>query len=127
MNKKLLFVIWMLGLIFSTGFTPAYAAPTMSSNSQMSLTATGNIQVLWTITNRSKSMAIFSINRVQPYFSTITYVSGGNRVTRSLTLSPGKYTVWVSFFDPRCKYITKNVKVTKNTKRIAVSVTCGKF
>jgi hypothetical protein len=127
MKKKLILFIWVIGLVFSTGFTPAYSVPDMASSDQALLSSTGNVQVLWSITNRSKSTAIFVIERAQPYFRTVAYVSGGTRVTRSITMSPGKYAAWVSFYDSRCKFIKKNIKVTKNTKRIAVSVTCGKF
>ena len=127
MNKKLLLVIWIVGLIFSTGFTSVSAASNTASNNQVSLVSTDKIQVLWTITNRSKSTAIFALESSQPYFSSITYVAGGAKTTRFVTLSPGKYSVWVSFYDHRCKFIKKNFKVTKNTKRITISVTCGKF
>jgi hypothetical protein len=127
MKKKLILVIWIVGLIFSTGFTPAYSAPDTRGINQLLFESAGSIQVQLSVTNKSKSMAVVSIRGTEPYFSSFFYVPKGKRVTKNIKVVPGKFTVIIGFGVEGCESISKTFKIARNTKKIALSFTCGKF
>lgn len=128
MKKKLVRVIWILGLVFSTGFTPLYSVPDTAVNRQAPLAASNSIQVQLSVKNKAKNLAVFSIGGTDPYFSTTIYVPKGAKIIKNIKVVPGKFMVVVGFGDEQsCKSIGKTIKISKNTKRVSLSFTCGKF
>lgn len=128
MKKKLALVICILGLVFSTGFAPLHSAPDTGGGQRALLGAASTIQVQLSVKNTSNRMAVFSIGSINPYFGTTIYVPKGAKITKSIKVVPGKFTVVVGFGDEqKCKSIGKSIKIAKGTKKLRISFTCGKF
>lgn len=127
MKKKLLLIVWVLSLVLSTGFAPFHSAPDTGVGQRALLGAAATIQVQLSVKNTSNRMAVFSIGSTSPYFGTTIYVPKGAKITKSIKVVPGKFMVVVGFGDERCKSIGKTIKISKSTKRLSLSFTCGKF
>jgi hypothetical protein len=128
MKKKLLLFIWVLGLVLSTGFAPLHSAPDTGVGQRAPLGAAATIQVQLSVKNASNRMAVFSIGSTNPYFGTTIYVPKGAKITKSIKVVPGKFMVVVGFGDEQhCKSIGKTIKISKSTKRLSLSFSCGKF
>lgn len=127
MKKELVLVISILGLVFSTGFAPLHSAPDRGVGQRALLGAAGTIQVQLSVKNTSNRMAVFSIGATNPYFGATIYVPKGAKITKSIKVVPGKFTVVVGFDGEKCQAIGKPIKISKGTKRLAISFTCGKF
>ncbi len=127
MKKKLVLIVWMLGLILSTGVFSVHAAPERTGDKFVRLTAPKTIKVIVAVTNKTKNMAVFGLNGTKPYFHITLYIPQGTRVTQTIEVVPGTFKAVVGFGVDHCKSAGKNVKISKSTKKLTLSIACGKF
>jgi hypothetical protein len=125
MNKKLVLIMLVFGLVFSMGFIPAYSVENVGALNNPLLKPTSSAQATFSLTNNTKhniTVWLYGTRKLKYYSFWMSVASKG---PKKIEVVPDVYQVNIFYQDSvECKPMEKIIRVTKRTK---LTVACDKI